>query len=64
MWGPILEQNREAIADALGTYIRQLQEFHSALVGGDQAKTRTIMEDANRIRRILAGLGTRVERRS
>ncbi len=64
MWGPILEQNRDNIADALGTYIRQLQEFHSALVAGDDGKMRTIMEDAGRIRRVLSGLGTRVERRS
>jgi prephenate dehydrogenase len=63
MWNPIFEQNRENIAAALGAYIAQLQDFHGALVAGSSARTREIMEDANRIRRVLAGLGTRVERR-
>lgn len=63
MWGPILEQNQKNIADALGIYIRQLQEFHEALSLGEGERMKKIMEDANRIRRVLAGLGNRVERR-
>lgn len=63
MWGPIFQQNQENIAEALGIYIRQLKEFHKALVDGDSEYTKKTMEDANRIRRVLSGLGARVERR-
>lgn len=59
MWAPIFEQNRQNVIDALDSYIGHLQAFRKTLVERADGETRKLMEDANRIRRVLEDLGER-----
>lgn len=59
MWGPIFEQNRENVLDALARYIAHLQAFHRALAAGDSVETKSLMDNANRIRRVLERIESR-----
>jgi len=54
MWTPIFEQNREQVVGALQAYIEHLKEFQESLVKSDFQKTRSLMERANEIRRVLS----------
>jgi prephenate dehydrogenase len=62
MWGPIFEQNHGHVMDALEAYIAHLQAFHSALARRDRAQIVDRMEDANRIRRVLATMQARKDK--
>jgi prephenate dehydrogenase len=53
MWVPILMQNREHVLDVLNEHISQLRKFKSCLEKENWDYLRELMEDANRIRRIL-----------
>jgi prephenate dehydrogenase len=53
MWVPILKQNREHVLDVLNEHISQLRKFKSCLEKENWDYLRELMEDANRIRRIL-----------
>lgn len=53
MWVPILMQNRDNVLDVLNEHITQLRKFKSCLEKENWAYLRELMEDANRIRRIL-----------
>jgi prephenate dehydrogenase len=53
MWVPILMQNRENVLDVLNEHIAQLRKFKSCLEKENWDYLRELMEDANRIRRIL-----------
>jgi prephenate dehydrogenase len=53
MWVPIFLQNREDILDVLEEHLLQLQRFRDALVKGDAGELHFLIEEANRIRRIL-----------
>jgi prephenate dehydrogenase len=53
MWVPILMQNRENVLDVLNEHIAQLRKFKSCLEKENWEYLRELMEDANRIRRIL-----------
>jgi prephenate dehydrogenase len=53
MWVPILMQNRENVLDVLNEHISQLRKFKSCLEKENWEYLRELMEDANRIRRIL-----------
>lgn len=53
MWAPIFRQNRAAVLDAIDTYQQKLQELRAAIEANDDARLRTLIEEANRIRRIL-----------
>lgn len=57
MWEPIFEQNRHFVLEALDAYIRQLGEFRESILTGDRRKTHDLMDNANKIRRILAQIG-------
>lgn len=59
MWEPIFEQNRENVTEALEAYIEQLKAFHYAMANGQSDKTKALMENANRIRPVLADIGAR-----
>ncbi len=56
MWGPIFEQNRSYVVTALESYIGQLKRFHQALVSGDSEETRSLMMNANQVRRVLENM--------
>jgi len=53
MWVPIFQQNRTAVLDAITTYQQKLETLRAAIVAGDEARMRALIEEANRIRRIL-----------
>ncbi len=56
MWGPILEQNTKHLSTALGTYIKNMQEFKTLLDNNEGEKLVELMSDANKIRKVLDGL--------
>jgi len=53
MWGPIFMQNRENVLDVLNEHIMQLRKFKSCLEKENYAYLMELMENANKIRRIL-----------
>ena len=58
MWNPIFEQNTLFIAEALGAYMDRLRRFHDSLKSRDFDQTRTYMEHANEITRVLQQIGS------
>lgn len=53
MWTPILSQNRDNVLHVMDTYIEKMKAFREAIADGDEDKVRSLIEDANRIRRII-----------
>ena len=53
MWAPIFMQNRENVLDVLNEHITQLRKFKSCLEKENGVYLRELMENANKIRRIL-----------
>ena len=53
MWTPILSQNRDNVLHVMDTYIEKMQAFRKAIEDGDEDAVRMLIEDANRIRRII-----------
>ena len=53
MWVPILSQNRENILRVMDTYIEKMSEFRKAVDEGDQDRLRELINEANKIRRII-----------
>ena len=53
MWTPILSQNRENVLRVMDTYIEKMQAFRKAIEEGDESQVRNLIEEANRIRRII-----------
>lgn len=53
MWTPILSQNRDNVLHVMETYIEKMQAFRKAIEDGDEEAVRRLIEDANRIRRII-----------
>ena len=53
MWTPILSQNRDNVLHVMDTYIEKMQAFRKAIEDGDENAVRRLIEDANRIRRII-----------
>lgn len=53
MWTPILSQNRDNILRVMDTYIEKMNAFRQAIADGDEDAVRGLIEDANRIRRII-----------
>ena len=53
MWTPILSQNRENVLHVMDTYIEKMNEFRKAIAEGDEPRVRSLIEEANRIRRIF-----------
>ena len=53
MWVPILSQNRENILRVMDTYIEKMSEFRKAVDEGDQERLRELIDEANKIRRII-----------
>lgn len=53
MWVPVLLQNSKNVNDVLETYMGELLEFKKAIISGDGAKLKMLINEANNIRRIL-----------
>jgi prephenate dehydrogenase len=53
MWLPIFKQNRENVLDVLNEHITQLRKFKSCLEKENYDFLKELMENANKIRRIL-----------
>ena len=53
MWVPILTQNRENVLQVMDTYIDKMQQFRQAVEAMDQDRIRELIEEANRIKKIL-----------
>lgn len=53
MWTPIFLENRDNVLDVLDEHIQQLKQFRSYIDAGDEAALVKLMENANRIKRII-----------
>jgi prephenate dehydrogenase len=53
MWGPIFMQNRENVLDVLNEHISQLRKFKSCLEKENYEYLIELIENANRITRII-----------
>ena len=53
MWTPILSQNKENVLHVMDTYIEKMNAFRQAVAEGDEDAIRSLIEEANRIRRII-----------
>ena len=53
MWVPILIQNRDNILRVMDTYIEKMNAFRQAVSDGDQSRMRELIDEANKIRRII-----------
>lgn len=53
MWTPILLQNRENVLRVMETYSDKLAEFRKAMEEMDEEGLRTLIQEANKIRRII-----------
>ena len=54
MWAPIFQQNRDNLLDVLDEHIQQLARFRSLLIKKDFETFRQLMEEANKIKKILS----------
>lgn len=53
MWVPIFMQNKENVLSVLDSYMDKLQQFKNALEANDESRLKVLIDDANRIKRIL-----------
>ena len=53
MWVPILTQNRENVLHVMDTYIEKMKEFRQAVDDYDEDRIRQLIEEANRIKKII-----------
>ncbi len=53
MWAPIFLQNKENVLSVLDAYMDKLNAFKSAIQNNDEGALRKLIDDANRIKRIL-----------
>jgi len=54
MWVPIFEQNRDNLLDVLDEHIQQLARFRSLLIKNDFKTFHKLIEESNKIRKILS----------
>ncbi len=53
MWIPILTQNHNNVLQVMDTYIEKMQQFREAVASYDEDALRKLIEDANKIKRII-----------
>ena len=53
MWVPIFLQNRDNLLHVMDTYIEKMQEFRDAVAQYDEEKVRALIDEANRIKKII-----------
>lgn len=56
MWSPIFLQNKQNISNALSSYIQKLQYFKEIIDNEDAEASKSLMVQANDIRRVLNGI--------
>jgi prephenate dehydrogenase len=61
MWAPIFEQNKNYVSQALSDYIEHLKEFKAAIESSDREKSKSLMTEANQIRRVLGEMAERLK---
>jgi prephenate dehydrogenase len=52
-WAPIFSENAQYILEAIDTYIEKMNLFRNLIAKGDTEGLKSIMEEANKIRKIL-----------
>ena len=63
MWSPIFEQNRTNVIGAIDSYMDHLLEFKKALADESWKEARELMENANKIRRVLENISSKQEKK-
>ncbi len=53
MWVPILTQNRDNVLQVIDTYIEKMKLFREAVAAYDEDAVRSLIEDANKIKKII-----------
>lgn len=53
MWVPILTQNRDNVLQVIDTYIDKMREFRDAIADYDSDRIRELINNANRIKKII-----------
>ena len=53
MWIPILTQNQHNVLQVMDTYIDKMQQFRTAVANYDEETLRKLIEEANRIKKII-----------
>ena len=53
MWVPILSQNHDNVLRVIDTYIEKMKAFRTAIAEYDQDQIRSLIEEANRIKKII-----------
>ena len=53
MWTPILLQNRDNVLHVMDTYMEKLKDFREAIANDDENAVHDLIEEANKIRRII-----------
>lgn len=53
MWVPIFSQNRDNVLRVMDTYMEKMMEFREAVASSDEDRMRKLIEEANRIKRII-----------
>ena len=53
MWTPIFMQNSDNVLRVMDTYIEKMNAFRKAIADGDEDAVRGLIEEANKIRRII-----------
>jgi len=53
MWVPILSQNRENVLQVIDTYIEKMKQFRDAIDEYDEDAIRSLIHEANKIKRII-----------
>ena len=53
MWVPIFTQNRDNLLRVMDTYIEKMKEFRKAVEDFDEEKIRALIDEANRIKKII-----------
>ncbi len=53
MWVPILTQNSDNVLQVIDTYIDKMKEFRNAIADLDGNKIRSLIDEANKIKRII-----------
>lgn len=63
MWGPIFKQNQKYVLESLDIYISHLTDFRDSIQNENQDKMYALMESANKIRPVLEGTHSNMEKR-
>ena len=53
MWVPILTQNHDNVLRVMDTYIDKMQQFREAIASYDEQRIRELIQEANRIKKII-----------